>query len=147
MSAAAVEQLAATKPWVRFISVMMFIGAGLMLLAAAGMVVMSVVGGTGGTLGNPAKNPLAGPMGFAMAALYVALSIIYVFPGVKLWKYASSIAMLLQTGRNGDLVAALNQQRSFWKFIGVFLIVILAVYIIAIIGLMAFAGITAFKGH
>ena len=147
VSAAVVEHLAATKPWVRFISVLTFIGAGFMLIAAAGMGMMGVVGGMGGMPGNRANNPFTGAMGFGLAALYVAMAIVYIFPGVKLWKYASSIAMLIQTGRNEDLVDALNQQRSFWKFVGVFLIAIMVLYIIAIIAIVAVAGITAFKAH
>ena len=114
VSAAAVEQLAATKPWVRFISVLTFIGAGFMLIAAVGMVMMGMMGGSGKIPGNPANHLFSGAMGFGLAALYALWSIIYIFPGVKLWKYADSIAQLINSGRNDDLVAALNQQRSFW---------------------------------
>jgi len=146
VSAAAVAQLAATKPWVRFISVIMFVGVGFMLMAAAGMAMVAVVGGMG-HLGNQANNPLSGPMGFGVIAFYVALSIVYVYPGVKLWKYASSIAMLIRTGRNADLVAALNQQRSLWKFVGILMIVVIVLYVIGTIVFVAFVGMTAVKGH
>lgn len=147
VSTAAVEQLAATKPWVRFISVITFIGAGFMLVAAAGMGVMGMVGGTVGSVTRNANNPFTGAMGFGLAALYVVLSIVYIFPGIKLWKYANSIAMLIQTGRNEDLVAALNQQRSFWKFVGILLISIMVLYVVAIIAAVAFAAISAAKLH
>ena len=81
VSAAAVEQLAATKPWVRFISVLTFIGAGFMLIAAVGMVMMGMMGGLGKIPGNPANHLFSGAMGFGLAALYALLSIIYIFPG------------------------------------------------------------------
>jgi hypothetical protein len=149
VSAAAVEQLAATKPWVRFMSVITFIGAGFMLVAAAGMVMISMLGGLAGSRmpASQVNNPLSGAMGLGIAALYAVLSIVYIFPGVKLWKYAGSIAMLIQSGRDEDLVAALNQQRSFWKFVGILVLIMLVIYFIAIIGVAVFAGITAAKAH
>jgi len=149
VSATAVQQLAATKPWVRFISVMTFVGAGFMLIAAAGMAVLGVVGGVAGRRmpAGPANNPFTSVMGFGLAALYVVLAIVYIFPGIKLWKYANAIAALIESGRNKDLVAALNQQRSFWKFVGIMLISIFVLYFIAIIGFVAFAGIAAAKAH
>jgi hypothetical protein len=152
VSAAAVQQLAATKPWVRFISVMTFIGAGFMLLAAAGMVLVGLVGASGALPkpSNGAPNPLVGGVGFGLAAVYAIMAFIYIFPGVKLWKYGSSIGQLLQTGRDEDLVAALNQQRSFWKFAGIMMILIICLYILVTIGVVmvgAVAGFSAAKIH
>ena len=149
VSAAAVQQLAATKPWVRFISVLTFIGAGFMLIAAAGMALVGMVGGIAGSRmpAGQANNPFTGAMGVGLAVLYAALSIIYIFPGIKLWKYASAIGMLIQTGRNEDLVAALNQQRSFWKFVGILMISIMVIYVFAIIAIAVVAGVAAAKTH
>ena len=129
VSAAAVQQLAATKPWVRFMSVLTFIGAGFMLVAAVAMVGM---GSMGAFAKSGAGAAFTGAMGFGMAAVYAVLSIIYIFPGIKLWKFASAIARLMQSGRDEDLVAALNQQRSFWKFVGILMLAILAIYLIVI---------------
>lgn len=150
VSAAAVRQLAATKPWVRFISIMTFIGAGFMLLAAFGMVMMGIVG-TAATVAPHARNQIANPfvggMGFGLAALYVVLAVVYIFPGVKLWKYGSAIAGLIQSGRDEDLVSALNQQRSFWKFVGIMMISIVCLYILAIIAFVIVGAVTAAKLH
>ena len=149
VSATAVEQLAATKPWVRFISVMAFIGAGFLLLGAAGMAVVGLLGGMAGS-GFPAKAPtgqITAAMGFGIATIYVLLAMIYLYPGVKLWKYASAIASLIQTGRNEDLVAALDQQRSVWKYFGILLICVISIYLVAIIVGVLFAGLLASKLH
>jgi Family of unknown function (DUF5362) len=144
VSAAAVAALAATKPWVRFMSVMVFIAAGFMVLAAIVMGVAAMSGTMMKSSGG-AANPFAGPLGLVLIAVYAVLAIVYIFPGVKLWKYASSIAVLMQTGRDEDLVAALNQQRSFWKLIGVMLLVMLVLYVVAIVAGGVFAGISAAK--
>lgn len=139
VSAAALQQLAATKPWVRFISVITFIGAGFLLIGALAMVAM----GSMGALSKSGGAAFTGAMGFGIAALYAVLSIIYIFPGVKLWKYASSIARLMQSGRDEDLVAALNQQRSFWKFVGILMILFIAIYLIVIVVALIMGGVAA----
>jgi len=124
---------------------MTFIGAGLMLIGAAGMAMIGVIGGVAGTRmpTSPANNPFSGVMGFAIAAIYVVMAIVYLFPGVKLWKYANAITALIETGRSEDLVAALNQQRSFWKYVGILLICIMVIYFIAVVGIAVAAGIAA----
>lgn len=141
----AVEMLAATKPWVRFLSVITFIGAGFMLLAA---LVMTVAGGAGmfaAASNDGMPKALAGSMGVILAAVYVVLAVVYIYPGVKLWKYASSIGRLIQSGSAEDLVEALKQQKSFWKFVGILMLAMLALYIVAIIAGVAFAGFAAAK--
>lgn len=131
------QQLAGTKPWVRFLSVMMFIGAGLMLILAAVFAVM------GGTIASASKNPVfGGAFGFVFAGVYAVLGVFYIFPAIKLWKYATYIASLLISGDSVDLEKALNQQRSLWKFVGIFVLVIISLYALFFIGaiVMAFFG-------
>jgi len=51
------------------------------------------------------------------------------------------------TGSNSDLVEALNQQRSFWKFVGIMVLVMIALYIVAIIGAVGFSMFFAIRNH
>lgn len=143
VSVGAVEQLAATKPWVRFISVIIFIGAGFMLLGAIAMIVAGSAGLMLGAAGRNAPSGFAGPFGMVLAAVYAVFAFVYIFPGVKLWKYANAIGSLIQTGSEQDLVAALTQQKSFWKFIGILMLAMLVIYVLAIIAGVAFAGFAA----
>ena len=75
----------------------------------------------------------------AMAAMYAVLSIVHIFPAIKLWKYANAIAQLMQSGRDECLIEALNQQRLFWKFVGflVFSILMLIIGSVFIVSMMA----------
>ncbi len=77
-------------------------------------------------------------MGAGIGIAYLIFSMLYIYPALKLWKYASGIAALLASGSIMDLENALDQQRSFWKFIGVMMLAILVLYaliaVIAIIG-------------
>jgi len=142
VSQAVMLTLAGTKPWVRFFSVLMFVGAGLLLLVA---LVMAVAGAS---IGKASGNPMfSGGMGVGIAVIYGLLSIIYVYPGMKLWKYSNSIRNLLQTSAEVDLIDALNQQRAFWKFIGILFLSLLALYILIIIAAVVFGGFAAMSAR
>ena len=149
VSAAAVRHLAATKPWVRFIAIMTFISSGFLLLAAVGMAVMGLVGVAGGMHMQPGspRFPLAGGVGFVVAAFYVILAVVHIFPGIKLWQYGTAISRLLQSGRDEDLVDALDRQRSFWKFVGILLIAMICLYVLAIILFFVLSVASAVFAH
>ncbi|MEM9236253.1 MAG: DUF5362 family protein [Verrucomicrobiota bacterium] len=136
ISAGVLRALAGTKPWVRFCSIIGFIASGLMILAGLFMMV------GGGLLAASAESgafPFSGfPM--VMGLIYIVFSIIYLFPSFKLWKYASSIANLLNSNSTMDLETALDAQRSFWKFVGILLAIIIGIYIL-IFGLAMIAGV------
>lgn len=129
VSAGVIQQLAGTKPWVRLFAILMWIGAGLMLLGALAMIAGSAVFAKGG-----------GAMGAAamigIGVLYALIGILYVYPALKLWKYGSRIGALLVTASEIDLEAALGEQRAFWKFAGMMVIITFVIYILAMIGLM-----------
>lgn len=136
------RQLAGTKPWVRFISVLMFIGAGLMLLGALFMLV------AGGTILKSSKMGAA-EMGMMVpiAIAYALFAFLYIFPALKLWKYASRIGDLLNSGAVLDLEAALNEQRSFWKFVGIMALILLILYFVIFIGMIVVGGFAAMKAQ
>jgi len=135
-----VQALQGTKPWVRLCSVMGFISTGFILLASLAMLF-------GGAFMTAQKQtfPFAG-FQFLLGLLYAAMGVLYLFPSIKLWKYGSSIVRLMGTGSNADLVEALDQQRSFWKFVGIMILVMIALYIVAIIGAIGFTMLTTVRG-
>ena len=142
VSQGVIQQLAGTKGWVRFISVLMFIGAGLMLLFALLMMAM------GNAMANATKSPMfGGGMGIFLAAIYGVFAFIYIFPALKLWKYATCIGNLISTGSITDLESALNEQRSFWKFIGMIFLVIISLYALIFIGVFVIGGIGALRSR
>ena len=146
-----IQQLKGTKPWVRFMSVLLFIGAGAMLLGA--LVVLVMAGALATTAGKEAMGHAPGfTAGIisAMAILYAIFGLIYIYPALKLWKYANRIAMLVVSGDVLDLEAALNEQRAFWKFLGIVVITIFGLYIVAVIAMVifgVFAAISAKGQH
>ena len=134
------QQLAGTKPWVRFMAVLMFVGAGFMLLGAVGILIAGgAMAATGKTAGFSAG------MMSGIAVIYGAVALIYIYPALKLWGYANQIAILLVSGSMLDLEGALNQQRAFWKFLGIMMIAIFVLYLVVAIGLFALGGFAAMK--
>ena len=143
VSAGVINQLKRTKPWVRFFGVMMWIGVAFMLLAAVAMILGGAAMGTAMQKTNPGM-----PAGFmaGMGALYILISVLYIYPAIKIWKYGSSIGKLVQSGSNIDLEEALNQQRGFWKFVGITMIVVIVVYLVAIVVMVGVAVTAAAAG-
>lgn len=138
ISQGVLAQLAGTKGWVRFMSVLMFVGAGFMLLVG---LIMLMAGGSIAASAKAGALPAGVMTGFAI--LYAVLSLIYIYPALKLWKYASYIGVLLISGSMMDLESALNQQRSFWKFLGIMVIALFALYLVAIIAMVALGSFVA----
>lgn len=103
----AIEMLKQTRPWVRFLSVLGFMGT--FALAVSGF-----LRGVGGMAG-----PVGGMPGLAILGIYVTLSLLYFFPSLFLWRYADCISRLQVTEAAADLESALEAQRSFWRFVGI----------------------------
>lgn len=127
VSEQSIEMLRQTRPWVMLMGVLCFIGSAFMLLGGLGMMAM------GALASATAKS--AAPM--ALGVVYIPLAGLYIYPGLKLTKYGGAIGRLLQTRASVDLDAALEQQKSFWKFAGITTIVMIVLYIVLIIGMMA----------
>jgi len=67
-----------------------------------------------------------------MGIFYLVFSILYIFPSLRLWQYASSISNLESSQQTLDLETALDRQRSFWKFVGIMVTLTIILYIVAI---------------
>jgi hypothetical protein len=144
VSQGVLAQLAGTKGWVRFMSVLMFLGTGFMLLAA---LIMLVAGGTIAATAKAGGGALPAGMMTGISILYALFAGIYIYPALKLWKYADNIGALLISSSMLDLEAALSQQRSFWKFLGIMVIALFALYFVIIIAVVAIGGFAAMKAQ
>ena len=118
----AANMLRQTKPWVRLMSVMMFIGSAFMVLGGSFVMIASVAGPTVGVT-------------TVVGIVYVAMAFIYIVPAVYLWKYAARIDTFVRQRTAGTLTSALEAQKSFWRFVGIAMLVILGIYV----GIFVFA--------
>lgn len=113
-SARAVEMLRQTKPWVRFVGVMLFVGSAFLVVGA--FMALAV---------NPR---FLGAASLLALASYGVLAGIGVAAGVYLNRYASRIGDLLSRRRGEDLEAALEVQRTFWRLVGTAALAVLLLY-------------------
>ncbi len=131
VSEMSVEMLRQTKPWVFFLGVLALIGSGLMALVGLGMLVLGAVASASG-----------GPPTFVLGLVYLPMALLYIYPGIKLWKYGSAIGRLVSTRDGGDLDAALSEQKSFWKYMGIMMLVLIVFETLMIVVAMV-AGVLA----
>ncbi len=114
----AIEHLAGTKPWVRFLSVLGFLAGVLLLIAGVGF-----LGGTG-----PAEG-----FGPGVAIVYAFMGFIYFVLSYFLFKYANAIGELLMTGQVEWLEDALRWQKSFWRVVGILALAVLLINVILLV--------------
>ena len=113
VSPLAIQHLVRTQPWVRLISVAGIIMTCLILVLL---------------LFFPVALGVAYPRAGGAAAVAIVLpaaivGLLYLYPLLKLSKYAAAIRRLQLSHSGADLEDALDQQRSFWKFIGVLMLI------------------------
>jgi hypothetical protein len=131
VSPAVVRVLLATKPWVRFFSVLGFIGSGL-------LVVVGLVFGAVGSLSEE-----LGIAGGFVGFIYAALAVVYFFPSLFLYRYASGIRDFVGSGSSQSLEVALSHQLKFWRFMGTATIVMFCLYVMVFVVIAIVAGLSA----
>ncbi len=121
-----IDALKATKPWVRFLAILGFVLAGLMVLASLAMGAFGIYQVT--------EERLEAWVLVGMAALYAVMGVVYIFPSRFLYRYASAIAEAADANvKAAAIERALREQKSFWKFAGILTLVMLLLYIPAIL--------------
>ena len=106
--------------WAYFLSIIGFIGLGLMLILAA----------FSGVMFNNLPNAQVMPfdMGLFMSILYVVMALIYFFPIYYLFKFSTKMKIALSNKSDTSLSDALEMLKSHYKFIGILTIVIMSLY-------------------
>ncbi len=136
VSDVSVDLLRQTKPWVQLIGVLTLVGAAFMALGGVSMVALSAIAPRG-----------SGPATAALGLVYLPLAVVYIYPGIKLWKYGASINRLVASRDAADLEVALGEQKSFWKFCGILAIVLVILYVVMFVGMMAVGVIAGASRH
>lgn len=128
----AVLILSQTRPWVRLVSVMMFLGSAFMVFGGISMVLVTALG----------QGAIGGGISVFLGGIYLAMAVAYLFPAVFLWKYANRITLFAQQQSTARLADALDSQRLFWKFVGIMILAVMGIYALIIV-IAIFAGIAS----
>ena len=131
------QQLSGTKPWVRLIAVLGFIGGGFMALA--GLLIMVL----GSSIMPKQFGAVGAGIGF-IGIFYLIGAALYIVLAAYLNGYASAIGRAMTGAGFKSVAEALNCQRMFWKITGILAIigiglVVLGIIIGVIVGIAAAA--------
>jgi hypothetical protein len=125
----AIDMLRQTSPWVRIMSILMFIGAGFMLVAAALVLAVGLlVKRRGGDV----------PPMF-LSCIYVPAALLYIAPAIFLWRFATHSKAFAITRHEQSLELALQAQKSFWKYVAITALIVIALYLLIIVVVIAIA--------
>ena len=94
-----------TQPWARLISIMGFVSVAFMMIG----------GVAAGAIGLATQNVQAA----VLVIVYPLLAVLYIFPSMYLMRYSNRIREFVSQGQPAQLEAALDAQRSFFKFVGI----------------------------
>ncbi|OXB20818.1 hypothetical protein B0A80_18005 [Flavobacterium tructae] len=113
-----------TAKWAYFLSILGFVGIGLMVLIAvfAGTI-FSAMGNSMVGMGG-----LGGSFGALMGFFYVFIAAVYFFPVYYLYKFAVNTKRAFRENDSELLTSSLGYLKSHYKFIGIFMLAILALY-------------------
>jgi hypothetical protein len=125
-----VQSLLGTRRWVLLMGVMGMIGT--VLMGLLGLVF--VVGG-----GVAGISDLGGLGGAALGGVYLLMGFLYFFPSLFLIRYGGAIKRMGGRANSPAIEDALQQQLSFWRFVGIFTTVVLSLYAVIIVVAMVAA--------
>jgi hypothetical protein len=135
------QYLGQTRPWLRFMSIVAFAMAGLMVIVGVVMLLVGVFGGLASRNAGIA-GPMNGLFGLLVGALYIGMAPLYVLPGLYLARYASALRLLEANASAATFEDALKHQRAFWRFVGILTAVGLTIAVV-IFGLAFGLGLAA----
>lgn len=120
----------ATK-WAYFLSILGYIGIGLIVLAAI------FAGTLFGTIGGMMPGEIGGKMGSAfgiiITVVYLLIATLYFFPIYYLNKFATNAKIALRDNDSKSLAASFEYLKSHYKFIGIMALIILSLYALIIV--------------
>lgn len=116
-----------TSTWTYFLSILGFLGIGLMILV--GIIFSVAMGNMSGI--NSYEN-----LGIDMSyfgLIYIALGLVYFFPVLYLFNFSRRMKRALSSNNNDELSAAFSNLKSHYKFVGILSIVIISLYVLIIV--------------
>lgn len=127
-----------TAKWSKFLAIVGFILMALVIIVLlfAGAAMNSMMSSAYGTTST-------GAGGSFQLILFAAFMLIYFFPTYYLYKFATKMQVALRTNDQEMLNTSFENLKSCFKFMGIFMIIILAIYGIAFLGILAMGGLGA----
>jgi hypothetical protein len=141
LSSDMLSNLAEAAPWMRFLGILGFIGAGFTALAGVSFLIVCVAGGLSSLSLGSLDAAFLGAAGLGGGVIYFGAGLLLFLPSKFAYTAGAKLRSYALTNNGRDLESAFKNNRMLWKFAGVFTIVCIAalpvlVIIAIIIGVM-----------
>jgi hypothetical protein len=122
--------LAESAKWGKFLAIMGFISC--ILVVIVGIYMATQAAELNKAMGQYGyyRREVRG-LGPIMAAIYIVGALIYFFPFLYLLRFSNQMKAALAAENQENLTASFQNLKSMFKFVGVFTIIILSIYILA----------------
>lgn len=135
------ELLRGTRPWTRLVGVVLFVACGLLVAISLLIIVLSL--GTASM--GPRGAGIAGGAGAILGVFYILFGLLYFFPGLYLNRFANRVTDLINQPDERALERVLEAQRSFWRFVGIALLVVLCLNGVFLLFVLAAGGLASMR--
>ncbi len=126
MNAQSIEHLRQTARWSQFLSILGFIGLGLMLLGVFGLMAMQQ--------GRMSYSRIGGQMDAnVLMIVYLVMIVVYFFPIYYLFQFSSKMKKAIDQKDTITFAEATGFLKNHFQFIGICAIVVLSLYVLGIV--------------
>jgi hypothetical protein len=142
MGQEAIGYLDTTRKWTMFFAILGFVVIGLMLVFSlfAGSMISGLTSGIAGGLegmegmegmeGLETAKAVGGFAGIMVFIVMLIFALIYFFPLLFLYRFSKHSANAVSNLDANELTLALKNIKSYWKYMGILVIILLAVYLL-----------------
>lgn len=122
--------------WAKFLAILGFVALGIMVIASLIMLV------AGTALSSASPVPMGIP--FTMIGIvYLIMAVLMFFPTYYMLNFANKFKSAVNSSSQSDLDSGFEYQKSYYKFVGIFTIIVLSLYVLML--LIGIAGAAAMR--
>jgi hypothetical protein len=131
----ALGYLETTRKWTMFFAILGFVFMGLILIGGvvAGSFIRGLTSGMSGMEGAEGMGSMRAAGGFAsimMIIVMLIVAVIYFFPLFYLLKFSTHAKKAVAACDANEMTLAFKYIKSYWKYLGILVIIFLVVYLI-----------------
>ena len=127
------DYLVSAGKWARILAILGFIGMAFVILAGFLFIFASSLMPLGDV-------PMPFPLSY-FGIFYFIMGALYLFPLLSLWRFAQKTDIAVSRKDTGSLEEGLMNLRGFFRYIGIFSLAIIGLYILMIIGMGIFGAL------
>ncbi|TMI74759.1 MAG: hypothetical protein E6H09_02630 [Bacteroidetes bacterium] len=134
------NHLSAAAGWAKFLAIVGFIGCGLLILF--GIFAGSIFQSYNSRYEGFDRNPMMGTRGFGAfaATFYILIALLYFFPCLFLFNFASKMKSALLADDQDQLNSSFQNLKRTFRYMGVLTIIGLSFYVLAILVVLLMAS-------